>query len=209
MSRKFHEKVESLNPAFRWRDVPRAISYFLEEDKAKFVTAFFGLFIILFYDLVPPYIAGKIVDFFSLYRPGDSLKHFYSLTFFLGGSFIVASMIRNESKKAISLSGHRARSRARIRGFDRLAEFSLQWHAKENTGSKVQRIFTGSQALKEWANIINRDLLRFCVVLIGVFLAFFYSNPMLAIFMILFIGCFVLIQVIFNKKLVNLTDEFN
>ena len=61
-------KVENLNPTFRWRDVPRALWYFLREDRGKFIGASVVIFIIQFLDLLPAILGGKIVDFFTTYH---------------------------------------------------------------------------------------------------------------------------------------------
>ena len=60
-----------------WLEVPKAIWYFLENDRKKFLVAFFILVVIFFYDLVPIFIVGKIVDFFTNYTLGQSLNSFY------------------------------------------------------------------------------------------------------------------------------------
>ena len=62
---------------FSWLEVPKAIWYFLEEDKKKFAFYLSTLLIAFFYDLVPVFIVGKMVDFFTGYEPGQSLYFFY------------------------------------------------------------------------------------------------------------------------------------
>ncbi len=209
MSRKTFAKVENLNPAFRWRDVPRAIWYFLEGDRTRFIVAFIVLFIIFFYELVPAWIAGKVVDFFAHYQSGDSLKQFYYLIAFLGISLPLAGIIRIESRKILTLAGYRMRARARIKGFEKLTEQSMQWHAQENSGNKIQRIFTGSLALKEWSRIIGADLLSIGAYTIGIFGIFLFANFWLAIFLSIYIIAFLAVEIYFNKKMIRLSDEFN
>jgi hypothetical protein len=50
---------------FSWLDVPKSIWHFLGENKFRWVWFNLVLFTVLFYDLLPPFIMGKIVDFFS------------------------------------------------------------------------------------------------------------------------------------------------
>ncbi len=209
MSRKKFEKTENLNPAFRWRDVPKAIWYFLEEDRTKFSIAFVVLFCIFFYELVPAYIAGKVVDFFLTYKAGDSLRLFYYYIGFLGITIPLAGFIRIESRKILTTTGHHMRAKARIRGFERLTEMSMQWHSQENSGNKIQRIFTGSLALKEWSRIIGGDLLSLGAYVIGIFLTFLASNIWMGLFIFLYAGAFMAVEVYYNKKILRLSDEFN
>src|SRR3989338_279365 len=161
---------------FSWLDVGRSIWYFLEDDKKKTVLFFFILLLIFFYDLVPPFIVGKIVDFFSTYAPGQSLSPFYFYSIFVGGTWIIASLIRLKSKNVLSIIGLNLRARARILGFARLTEFSLEWHGRENTGSKLQRIFTGADAINKWMAILRKELLKFFANISGVLIFFLFTD---------------------------------
>ena len=67
-----YRRPEAEDSAFSWRDVPRAIWAFLDKNKSWFVFANVILFTVFFYELVPPFIMGKVVDFFTGYRAGDS-----------------------------------------------------------------------------------------------------------------------------------------
>src|SRR3989344_8267645 len=148
-------------------DVLRMIWYFLDKDKKRFSFFFFVLTVIFLYDLVPAYIIGKIVDFFTIYKDGQSLSTFYYYVIFLTVSWIIASLIRLKSKNVINIISQHSRARARIWGFERLVEFSLEWHNKENTGNKLQRIFTGAEAIRDLFKLLNKDLLRIIVNVAG------------------------------------------
>ncbi len=197
------------NPPFRWRDVPRAIWYFLEDEKLKCSVAFVLLFFIFFFELVPAFIAGKIVDFFGQYHAGDSLKTFYLYLLILGVTIPLAAFIRLESRKVLQFAGFRMRARARIWGFERLTEMSMQWHAQENSGNKIQRIFTGSLALKDWMRLIGGDLLSVGAYTVGIVGIFFIANIKIALFILLYILTFVIVEVIYNKKMMLISDQFN
>src|SRR3989344_3752016 len=109
---------------FSWLDVPKAIWYFLAEDRKKFTIFFFVLMAIFLYDLVPPFVVGKIVDFFTYYESGQPLSSFYFYVLFISISWILASLIRLKSKNVLGILRQHARARARIWGFERLTEFS-------------------------------------------------------------------------------------
>src|SRR3990167_4912025 len=151
MSDSIKNKDPQMPKKFGWLDIPKSIWYFLDKDKPRWVTFNIILFVIFFYDLVPPFIVGKIIDFFTEYHAGDSLRTFYAYIIFLGVAHIIVSLIRLGSKNKISKIGINTRTRARILGFENLINLPLQWHAQENTGNKIERVFTGSQALRELA----------------------------------------------------------
>src|SRR3989338_967013 len=136
---------------FTWFDVPKSIWYFLGPDKVRWSSFNILLFVVFFYDLVPPLIVGRMIDFFTKYRMGDSLRIFFIYAIFLGVAHTVVSLIRLTSKGKLSRIGINTRTRARVQGFESLINLPLHWHAHENTGNKIERVFTGSQALREWS----------------------------------------------------------
>jgi ABC-type multidrug transport system fused ATPase/permease subunit len=194
---------------FSWVDVSKAIWYFIEEDKGKFIFFTVILFFVLFYNLLPAYIVGKIVDFFSNYSTGDSLWLFYKYIIFLGISYIIVAMIRLYSKQRIVVMGHKCRALARTIGFERLTEFSLEWHNKENSGNKIQRIFTGSDSIRQLISIFAERLFSMFVYTTGALVVFLFVDIKLAVLISIYLVLYILIEFVFSKKLFVLSDEFN
>lgn len=202
-------KPETKANNFTWLDVARSVWYFMAEDKKKFVFFFIVLSAIFFYDLVPAYIVGKIVDFFSTYKDGDSLSQFYIYVAFVSITLIAASLIRLKSKIVLNIIGQKNKTRARILGFERLTEFSLEWHNKENTGDKLQRIFTGAEALRNAQKIITKDVLRILANIVGVATIFLFTDLKFIALVFIYIIVFLSIELSFSKKAFILSNEFN
>lgn len=192
-----------------WLNVLRAIWHFLGENKAKYVFFNILIFAVLFYELVPPYVVGKIVDFFSHYKAGDSLGEFYFYAVLLGAAHIIISLIRLTSKAVLIRIAIASKTTARVNGFERLMGFSLQWHAQENSGNKMQRIFTGSDSLPEWAALMHNSLFPVAANFTGVLAFFLFCSPMFTAFLILYVALFFTIEKIFNAKLKTLSDRVN
>lgn len=201
-------KKEAKTKNFSWLDVVRAVMYFVE-DKKKLVFFVFLLSVVFFYTFVPAYIIGKIVDFFSKYSKGDSLELFYKYIVFLGFSYIFVSLIRLYSKRVIDIIGHKSRARARVWGFERLTEFSLSWHNNENTGNKLQRVFTGSDAVRGGMRILTKEGLKIIVDISGAFLIFIFADIKLAILVPIYVFLFSLVEFTLSKKIYSLSNEFN
>ncbi len=201
--------MEAKTKKFSWLNVLKSIWYFQEEEKSKLVGFIVVLILINFYGLVPAYIVGKIVDFFTSYSPGGSLKVFYTLTIFLGVTYVVASMIRLSCKKNIVIMGQRSRTRARIWGFERLTEFSLEWHNKENTGNKLQRIFTGADALKQLMNILSEKVFGVFVNAVGILTIFIFTDPKIFFLVCVYLIIYLFVEFKISKKLFVLSNEFN
>ncbi len=194
---------------FTWFDVPKSIWYFLGPDKSQW--SFFNviLFVVFFYDLVPPLIVGGMIDFFTEYQFGDSLRTFYAYAIFLGVAHTVISLIRLTSKGKLSRIGIKTRARARIQGFESLINLPLHWHAHENTGNKIERVFTGSQALREWSYFTGNSLFPITVAFIGVLGAFIFLSPVFFVFLVIYTILFFSIEYYFNRKIAALNDAFN
>ncbi len=194
---------------FSWLDASKAIWYFLEEDKVKFTFYLFILLGIFFYDLLPSYVVGKIVDFFSTYHAGQSLTTFYFYVIFVSVTFIIASFIRLKSKLVLNNIGQNNRTRARIWGFERLTEFSLEWHNKENTGNKLQRIFTGADGVRNLSKLLTKDILRIFANVVGVAMVFLFTDFKFVALIFTYIIVFLYIEFAFSKKTFALSNEFN
>ena len=194
---------------FSWTDVWKSAWYFLEEDRTRFVFFFFILLGIFFYELVPTYVVGKIIDFFASYKTGQSLSTFYFYVIFTSITYIIASLIRLKGKNAICIIGQHAKTRARIWGFERLTEFSLEWHNKENTGNKLQRIFTGADTLAGFSRALRRDVLKIAASIIGVAIVFLFTDLKFLVLVVIYTGVFLYVEFTFSKRVLLLSNEFN
>ena len=68
---------EPLLVGFSWRDFFRACWLILGTQRWKFLRYQVVLAVILFYEIVPMLVIGTVVDFFTSYKPGESLTFFY------------------------------------------------------------------------------------------------------------------------------------
>src|SRR5262249_10823637 len=146
------------------------------------------LFLVLFYDLVPAYVVGRTVDFFSHYTAGSALTPFYFYAVFLAISHIMTSIIRLTSKMILTRVAIAAKTTARVTGFERLMDFSLQWHAKENSGNKMQRIFTGSDSIPEWAFLVHNSIFPVATNFVGVLGFFLFKDPIFTFFLVTYMA---------------------
>ncbi|MEI8175169.1 MAG: ABC transporter ATP-binding protein, partial [bacterium] len=202
-----NSKIDNKN--MPWKDVPKSIWYFLEGDRKKFMISFFVLLAVFFYDLIPVYIVGKMVDFFTKYTPGESLKTFYFYSAFVAVSYVVVSLIRLKSKNVMSIITHKTRARARIWGFERLTEFSLEWHNKENTGNKLQRIFTGAESIRYWLALLRQDLLKIFANITGVLIFFMFTDARFIILIIIYTVVFLSTEFLFSNRIFALSNQYN
>lgn len=204
-----NKQEQTKKEQYSWLDIPKSIWYFLEEDRKKFSIAFFILIFGFLYELVPVYIVGKIVDFFTDYKAGDSLKIFYFYILLISISWTLVFLTRVKYRTTLNVIGEKARARARVWGFERLTEFSLAWHQKENTGNKLQRIFTGSDAINKWMRILRADLIRISANIIGALVFFAFTDIRFIVLVFFYTLFFLYTEFYFGNKLLLLSNEFN
>ncbi|MFA6004902.1 MAG: ABC transporter ATP-binding protein [Patescibacteria group bacterium] len=196
-------------PGFKWFDIIRALWLFLEGRRASYVFWTVVLFVVYFYQMVPALIIARIIDFFSKYHAGQPLTEFYIWAIVLGFGTGIVGIIRLTGKNKLGDLQTHARYLMRTTGFERLVDFSVKWHDKENTGNKVQRIQRGDQAMADIQQLIQSDLFLVVTSFIGVLIAFFYLDYVFVIFMVIYLIGFFGIQSFFYKKLVLLQNERN
>mgnify|MGYP006171735573 CR=1 FL=1 len=136
---------------FRLTDVPRAIRFFLDTDRRRYLLFICVLGVVQFYPMLPPFLIGQVADFLIGWQRGDSLTPMYTLIATLGVAHAVVALVRLSTKRVIGRMSIDARMRAKVWGFERLLGFSLGWHQKESTGNKAQRVITGADAARDFA----------------------------------------------------------
>lgn len=186
----------------------KAMWYLLEDQKASYLFFSILLFIIQFWTIVPVFIVGKIVDFFTHYKAGTSLLPFYEYVVFLGTATAVVALIRLSSKNILGNIQSRASYFARVKGFERLLDFSIKWHDKENTGNKVQRIQNGTVALTQFQSALNNDIYFNLTAIIGIVFAFLFLNPIFFLLSLLFLFVFLIVQISFYNTMMRLNDKY-
>jgi ABC-type multidrug transport system fused ATPase/permease subunit len=194
---------------FSYLDIARGALYLLNRHKIKAIFWTLTMFLIRFYQLIPPIIISKIIDFFTTYKPGTSLSPFYTYAAVLGISHITAAWIRLTAKNHVSNSYIELAYFAKVRGFERLLDFSLLWHDKENTGNKVQRIQKGRLGFDELRRMINNDGLDAPASFIGIIFVFLFLQPIFVVFMFVYMILFLSIHFFFYKRIKAMTDKYN
>lgn len=148
---------------FSFRDLPRALWFFLAEERWTYLFFFFVLLLVMFYTLVPPLLIGMIANFLIGFMQAEesvrpSATTLFWLVALLAGSYAVVALVRLSSKRMLGKISLNARYRAKVWGFERLLSYSLSWHQQESTGNKAQRILTSAEAVREWTSEVINSL---------------------------------------------------
>ncbi len=185
---------------FSWWDLFRAYWFLLDATRWCWLCFALLLFAVQFYALVPPLIVGKIVDFFTGYRVGDVISRFYLYIGILGGSFVIVSFVRLSIKRVIGNLQSEVIYRMKVKGFERLLDFSLSWHLTENAGAKAQRVKNGVESYKALSYNLNNEVMRSAVATFGTIGVFAFLRPQYIVFFcIYFIGFWTILTVFYRR----------
>lgn len=194
---------------FKWSDLIRSLYFLLDKKRAAYLTYTIILALVLFYDLLPTFVIGRVVDFFTNYSSGQSLYTFYFYVILLTVTWAIVAFIRLTVKKRLTNIQADTAYFTRVRGFERLLDFSISWHDKENTGNKVQRINAGADTLKQLQAILSNDLLSQVTGITGVLIAFTILKPVFLVYSLIYITIFLIVQFSFYRKMLEMNNEQN
>jgi ABC-type multidrug transport system fused ATPase/permease subunit len=121
----------------------------------------------------------------------------------------VVSVIRLTSKNKLADLETEAVYTARVKGFEKLMDFSLHWHDSENSGNKVQRIQNGIAAIKQLRSTMSSTGFEVIAGVIGIFAIFLFLNPVFVLFLIVYLIVFFTIHFSFYSKMMKMTNEYN
>lgn len=199
---------------FSFFDLPRALWYFLGEERWMFL-GFSGILLtVLCYTMVPPYIVGLIANFLIGYMKAGpaaqfSLRPLFWLVGLLSGSYAVVALVRLSSKRMLGRMSLNARYRAKVWGFERLLDSSLSWHQKESTGNKAQRVLTGADAVREWTGEVLNNFLSTVATFVGSLIACLVLHPAFVLFYVYYLGVLIATELFFDNRIDRLSDRIN
>ncbi|MBI3626574.1 ABC transporter ATP-binding protein [Candidatus Uhrbacteria bacterium] len=202
------DPMAHLEKSFGWRKLARAYWFLLGEYRWKWLIWMLILFVVHLYVLVPPLILGKTVDFLTFHKAGDSLYDFYFYTGLLGISFVVFSFIRLSIKNIIGNLQTEVVYQTKVKGFEKLLDFSLAWHLEDTAGTKAQVIKTGVEVYTAMNSQLNSEIMRSLVAIFGVMAVFIFLRPPYVLFFVLYNLVFWVLLLSFRKKIDKENDSY-
>lgn len=192
-----------------WRDFASAVWRFLGKQRRKFLVWNTTLILVNFYQLLPPLVLGAVIDFFTQYKPGQSLERFYQYVVGLTVVTILIAQLRLTAKKKLGEVRADAVYNVRSLGFKNLLDASLTWHEQENSGNKIQRIEKGASALREFLGLLSREIYKLFTAAIGAFIAFLFTGPVFTLLIVIYIVLMIVVQKYYAAWAKRLIDKHN
>jgi ABC-type multidrug transport system fused ATPase/permease subunit len=136
-----------------------ALWYFLGAKRYWFV-----LWIVLFAAAQVLFIAyleltANLINQLVSYGQTKDLQPVINTVILMVLSIITSGIIRIFAKERITKIALTLRSQVKIEGMQKLMEFPISWHQKENSGNKIQKLNTGADNLKYFIAGFNNVIL--------------------------------------------------
>jgi len=190
---------------FSWVDLGKAVLYLVGKKRKKYILLTITLLFLFTYEVVPPFIIGLIVDFFTNWQQGESLSLFYSYVFILGISFALVGYFRLSVKRALSSLKVKVEYDIKVRGFKKLINQQYLKYKEESTGVKMQKIQNGVLAFRSLLSLMNNQIFYTVILFIGTLVVFLFLNPFYALLFCVYAIIFFGIVKYFYKKIQKLS----
>jgi ABC-type multidrug transport system fused ATPase/permease subunit len=196
---------EHKHPKYSNWEFARDLWYFFRKHKVKFIFLSFLLVIVTFLGLIEPILIAKIVDFFS----GDfeSLRGFYILLGALLIIGVVSTVLRLRSKYHFGLFSNILLKNLKMESFQKILQGDLVWHDKENTGNKIQKVFEGEKALRDFITFYTNQGIKLVSSILGILVVFAFFDLKYVVLAIVFMFTYLFVEFKLNRRVAKKTLE--
>ncbi|MBW3003087.1 ABC transporter ATP-binding protein/permease, partial [Candidatus Woesearchaeota archaeon] len=152
------------------------------------------------------YLLGHIVDFFVNYNQ-QPLTGFYLAVAGIASIGAFQVWMRFFAKFRLQALAGDIRKNTRISAMNKLMDLPLKWHEKEETGSKIEKINSGSEAIYTGIHLFSNEGIDILVGLVGAIGIFAALDWRYALFGLGYALVYVFGELYFNKRLTALRTE--
>ncbi len=200
---------ETTEKTHSWLQIFKFFLSLVKGERFKFIFWTSVIFVGGFSSLIIAFLIGLIVDFFVNYTAGDPLTIFYKYCILSLAIYIVAAIARLKGKEILWGIAIHGDYNLRVKSFEKLMQFSIHWHSKENSGNRVQKIQNAAKGLGDLMFQFSNNVINIAAMLIGVLAAFIILSPEFLIFVAAYMVLFLLVEKKFNKRIEKLNDNVN
>ncbi len=164
----------------------QALWYFLGSKRYWFLVwiALFAVAQILFIAYLE--LTARLINQLVAYSQTKDLQPAINTVILMVLSVIFSGFIRIFAKEQITKIALTLQTKVKTEGMQKLMEFPISWHQKENSGNKVQRLNTGADQLRQFLNGFNNVVLPSGINLILVGIVFARLNIRYILFALVF-----------------------
>jgi ABC-type multidrug transport system fused ATPase/permease subunit len=125
--------------------------------------------------LIPPLVVSEVINIFSQETVSldntdnlaSPISRILILIIALGLGTAIVGLVRLTAKEKLSQISVDLRHRLKVQSFNNLMNHSLQWHEKESSGNKIERINSSLQAIRSLIRLLYQNLIKTIITAIG------------------------------------------
>lgn len=174
--------------------------YFLRPYKKRFWVGFFLRVTSDIVWLFPAWALSEIITFATNYHLGDSLAYFWTLSVIVWVVAIYHLIAHDLAKYLIYPIAERMSLDAFLETSRHMFMLDHDWHEKENSGNKIQRVRKGAESMNELMRLYIDLVVESTVNIIGVTIVLATLGPTIDVFLIVFFLTYFLLSYFFTKK---------
>jgi len=159
-------------------------------DRKRF---FAGSFIRFSSDIVwlfPGWAISEIINILSVYQVGDDLQYFWALVIIMSIIGPFHYITQDWAKNKIYPVAERMRLRIFEEGIQHMFKLDHDWHEKENSGNKIQRINKAGESAHDIMRLYVDLFMESSVNIVGMTIVLFTVNRMVSLYMFIFFVSF-------------------
>jgi ATP-binding cassette subfamily B protein len=185
------------------------IWYFLSPYKLGIIG--FYIFRVFRYTIqsLPPIVIGYVINGLETGIAQENPQHFWTILGVFGVLYLIS--LYNIIHVAESAMYEKAIRGMTLYGIRQLNRLSLNWHEKEGSGGKLQRVMTGRKGLQDLTRHIRWDFMPLIGNIVAIIISYIFMDlPLIFLpFYLAFIATYLLSTWYFARNYFQLFDEFN
>jgi len=150
--------------------------------------------------LFPGWAISEIINILTTYQQGDDLRYFWILVITMSVVGVFHYVTHDWAKYKIYPVAERMRLRIFEKGIQHMFMLDHDWHEKENSGNKIQRINKAGESANELMRLYVDMLIESSVNIVGMTIVLFTVSQMVSLFMFIFFVSFFFLNRLMIKR---------
>lgn len=150
--------------------------------------------------LFPPWALSQIITLAADYQPGDSLAFFWQLMLAVWGIAIYHFIAHDGAKYLLYPIAERMSLDVFLTATKHLFHLDSDWHERENSGNKLQRIRKGAESFNELMRLYVDLVVESTVNIVGVTLVLMTLGPTIDVVLLGFFATYFVLSYVLTRK---------
>ncbi len=159
---------------------------YLRPYKARFFAATFLRLVSDIAWLYPAYAMASIINFFTRFHNGDSLRPFWTIMALLLAAAITRYVGHSLCKYYGFTVAEKMRVDASVRSIKHITSLDIAWHEKLNAGNKIKIIDKGGEGLNKLIRVWFANVIEISVNLVGMTVVLAFFDRSVALLLVVF-----------------------